>query len=46
MVSKLITSNEQILANCSDVFDGIGNYPGCPYHIQVDHSVIPKQNPC
>ena len=27
-VSKLITSKEQILAHCPDVFDGIGKFPG------------------
>ena len=46
MVSKLITSKEQILANYSDVFDGIECFPGSHYHIQVDPSVIPKQTPC
>ena len=45
MVSKLITSKEQILANYSDVFDGIGCFPGSQYHIQVNPSVIPKQTP-
>ena len=43
VVSKLITSKEQILANNADVFDGIGCFPGTPYHIQVDPSVTPKQ---
>ena len=28
IVSKLITSKEQILANYADVFDGIGCFPG------------------
>ena len=49
MVSKLITSKEQILANYSDVFDGIGCFPGPPYHIQVNQKVqcgTPKQTPC
>ena len=46
MVSKLMTSKEQILATYSDVFDGIGCFPGPPYHIQVDPSVTPKQTPC
>ena len=46
MVSKLITNKEQIHANYSDVFDGIGCFPGPPYHIQVDHSVTPKLTPC
>ena len=46
MVSRFITSKEQILATYADVFDGIGCFPGPPYHIQVDPSVTPKQTPC
>ena len=46
MVSKLITSKEQILGNYSDVFDGIGCFSGPPYHIQVNPSVTPKLTPC
>ena len=33
MVSKLITSKEQMHNNYSVVFDGIGCFPGPPYHI-------------
>ena len=29
----------------SDVFEGIGKFPGPPYHIQVDPNVTPKQTP-
>ena len=46
MVSKLITSKEQVLANYSEVFDGIGCFPHPPYHIQVNPSVTPKQTHC
>ena len=46
MVSKLMTSNELIHANYADVFDGIGQFHGPPYHIQVDSSVTPKQTAC
>ena len=46
MVPKLITIKEQILANYSDVFDGIRCFHSPPYHIQVDPSVTPKQTPC
>ena len=50
MVSKFIKSKEQIPANYSDVFDGIGCFPGPPYHIQVDPSVTQTKplstNPC
>ena len=46
MVPKLVTSNEQILAAYSDVFDGIGCFPGPPCHIQVNSSITSKQTPC
>ena len=46
MVSKLITSKDQIIANYVDVFDGIGCYPGPPYHIQVISSVTLKLTNC
>ena len=46
MVFKLITSKEQIFANYSDLFDGIGCFPSPPYHIQFNPSVTPKQTPC
>ena len=29
-----------------DVFEGIGKFPGPPYHIQVDPSVTPKETLC
>ena len=44
--SKLITSKDQIPTYYSDVFYGIGHFPGPPYHIQVNPSVMPKQTPC
>ena len=43
---KLITNKDQILHECPDIFDGIGNFPGPSYHIQIDPSVTPKQTPC
>ena len=46
VVPKLVTSKEQILHNYPDVFDGIGRFPGSPYHIQLDPSITPKQTPC
>ena len=45
IVPKLVTSKNEILDAHSDVFDGIGCYPGPPYHIQVDPSVTAKQTP-
>ena len=46
MVHRLITSKEQNLVTYSDMFDGIGYFPGPPYHIQVNPNVTPKQTPC
>ena len=43
---KLITSKDQILHEYPDVFDGIGNFPGQSYHIQINPSITPKQTPC
>ena len=45
-VPKLVTSKDQILHEYPDVFEGIGSFPGPPYHIQIDLSVTPKQTPC
>ena len=41
----LITNQKQILQEYPDVFEGIGKFPGPPYHIQVDPTVTPKQTP-
>ena len=43
---KLITTYEQIKQQYPDVFEGIGRFPGPPYHINVDPTVPPKQTPC
>ena len=43
---KLITNKYQILHEYPDVFEGIGNFPGPDYHIQIDTSITPKQTPC
>ena len=45
-VPKLTTSKEMILHEHPDVFEGIGNFLGPDYHIQVDPSIPPKQTPC
>ena len=45
-VPKLITSKEIILHEYSDVFEGIGKFPGPDSHIKVDPSIPPKQTPC
>ena len=46
LVTKLITSKEQILQSYPDVFQGIGCFSGPSYHIQINQSVTPKQTPC
>ena len=43
---KLITSQDQIMHEYPDVFEGIGKFPGPPYHVQVDPDITPKQTPC
>ena len=45
-VPKLVTSQDQIMCEYPDVLEGIGKFPGPPYHIHVDQSVTPKQIPC
>ena len=45
-VPKLVTSKEQTLHKYPDVFEGIGSFPGPPYHTQIDPGVTPKQTPC
>ena len=43
---KLVTTQDQIMLEYPDVFEGIGKFPKPPYHIHVDPSVTPKQTPC
>ena len=43
---KLVTTQDQIMHGYPDVFEGIGKFPGPPYHIHVDPGVTPKQTPC
>ena len=38
---KTITQKEQIKELYADVFEGIGHFPGQPYHINLDQSVTP-----
>ena len=45
-VNKLIKSKEQIMTHYSDMFEGIGKFPGPPYSIQFGPSIPPKQTPC
>ena len=43
---KLVTTQDQILHVYPDVLEGIGKFPGPPYHIHVDSGVTPKLTPC
>ena len=43
---KIITQKEQIKELYADVFEGIGHFPGKPYHINLDQSVTPVQTQC
>ena len=43
---KLITTYDQSKQHYLDVFEGIGIFPGPPYHINIDPTVSPKQTPC
>ena len=40
---KIITQKEEIKELYADVFQGIGRFPGKPYHINLDQSVTPVQ---
>ena len=43
---KLVTTQDQILQEYPDFFDGIGQFPGPPYHIHVGLGVTSKQTSC
>ena len=45
-ISKPVASKDEILVVYSEVFDGIGHFPGPPYHTQVDPSATPKKTHC
>ena len=45
-VPKLVTTQDQIVHEYPNVFEGIGKFPGPPHHIHVDPGVTPKQTPC
>ena len=42
-MNMLVTSKEQILSSYPDVFEGVGRFPGPPYHIQIDPNVTPNK---
>ena len=42
-MNTLVTSKQQIVSSYPYIFEGIGRFPGPPYHIQVIPNVTPKQ---
>ena len=43
---KIVKTKRQIKELYPELFEGIGRFPGEPYHIHSDPSVTPKQTPC
>ena len=46
MKIRIIKSKEQIREQYPELFEGIGQFPGEPYHIHTNPSITPKQTPC
>ena len=42
---KIVTKKSDIKERYADVFEGVGCFPGPPYHIQVGPKIPPKQTP-
>ena len=42
---KMVRRKADIKEYYADVFEGVGCFPGPPYHIQVDPKIPPKQTP-
>ena len=42
---KIVKSKEQIQEQYPELFKGIGQFPGEPYHIHINLSITPKQTP-
>ena len=42
---NIVTKKSDIKEHYADVFEGVGRFPGPPYHIQLDPKVPPKQTP-
>ena len=42
---NIVTKKVDIKEHYADVFEGVGHFPGPPYHIQLDPKVPPKQTP-
>ena len=45
MEVKMVRRKADIKEYYADVFEGVGRFPGPPYHIQLDPKVPPKQTP-
>ena len=45
MPVKIVRKKSDIKEHYADVFEGVGRFPGPPYHIQVDPKIPPKQTP-
>ena len=43
---KPLTSLDEIRVQYKEIFEGIGKFPGKPYHINTDPSIPPKWLPC
>ena len=43
---RIIKTKEQIKEQYPELFEGIGRFPGDPYHIHTNPSITPKQTPC
>ena len=41
-----LTSLDEIKVQYKEIFEGIGTFPGKPYHINTDPSIPPKWLPC
>ena len=43
---SIVKSKEQIQEQYPELFKGIGQFPGEPYHIHTNPSITPKPTPC
>ena len=43
---RIMKTKEQIQEQYPELFRGIGQFPGEPYHIHINPSITPKQTPC
>ena len=46
IAKQLVTRQEHIMAQYSDIFEGVGKFPREPYKIRLDPKIPPKQTPC